>query len=173
MRTTSGRVWLVGLLLLATSAVQAAGKVDFGLGLSFVDDLRSEALAGAWDLQVGYEVENISGWNIGWQLQATQESSSRSEFYDETDMAYSSTGLYLTASPYRGWFHLKGGVMDVRYQTLTRDIHSTGIGIGAGLVVDYPGLRIHLLDFQRVMVGAESFNMYTLSITVLTSGYYR
>ncbi len=167
---------VIGLLVVLLLQVQVQGSqaadLDLGLGLSFVDDARSDALAADWDLQVGYEIERVPGWSIGWQAQVTQAMASQGEPADENDMVYSSAGLYLTASPNKGWFYFKGGVVDVRYETLHREGHTMGGGIGAGIVLDYPQVRLHILDVQRLLVGSESFNIYTIGFTVLSSGNY-
>ncbi|HEY0719980.1 MAG TPA: hypothetical protein VGE50_01875 [Gammaproteobacteria bacterium] len=173
MNSVNGR-WralLFGALLLQASGAQAA-NLDIGLGLSFVDDIHSDALAGAWDLQVGYEFEHVPGWAIGGQLQVTQAMNPQSQPSSEKDMVYSSAGLYLTASPNKSWLYFKGGIVDSRYETIAHDQHTAGVGMGAGIVLDYPQVRLHVLDFQRLMIGSESFNMYTISLTVLSSAYY-
>lgn len=157
---------------MSLASVARAAPLDLGVGLSYVDDLHSDALSMGWDLQVGYELERRAGWSIGWQAQLTQALDSSHDYLDETDMSYSSGGLYLTATPFKGWFYVKGGVVDARYQTITHDQHTAGVGLGAGFVVDYPEVKLHILDMQRVMVGAEGFNMYTISFTVLTTGYF-
>lgn len=158
---------LVFLILIAVTPQIHAESFDIGLGFSFIDAARGDGFTGGWDLQLGYEFSHPEGWNIGGQIQATTGLTNKSNFVDSTDLNYSSTALYLTARPDNWWLYFKGGAVDADFQTLNDNQHTVGVGIGTGIVYNLGGFRVHLLDYQRVFIGSEIFNVYTISITLL------
>lgn len=155
------------LLALALSPQLKAGDLDLGLGLAFIDSSGGDALDLGWDLQLGYEFWQQEAWNIGLQLQLTRGITAESEVDDENDLYYSSNALYLTARPENWWLHFKAGVVQADYRMMTTGGSHTGYGLGAGLVIGSDNFRVHLLDYQRVRLGSESFDLYTISIAVL------
>lgn len=165
MARSVSRYYLLLVLLLAPS-VEAAG-VDLGLGLSFIDPARGAGLELGWDLQLGYEFWERDSWNLGAQLALTRGMTAKSDLDDETDLSFSSTALYLTARPKGWWLNFKGGVVQGDYHTLSADVNTIGYGLGVGAILDYDRVRLHLLDYQRLTFGADSFNLYTVSIAVL------
>ena len=95
------------------------------------------------------------------------------EIEDDVDnegaLKYSSNALYFTARPENWWVQFKGGVVQVEYQTLVKNENNTGYGLGMGVVLDYGNFRIHLIDYQRLTFGSDSFNVYTMSIGVMAN----
>lgn len=158
---------LIFLFLIAATPQIYAEPFDIGLGFSYIDAAQGDGFSGGWDLQLGYEFAHPEGWNIGGQIQATQGLTKKSDFVDQSDLAYSSTALYFTARPDNWWLYFKGGIVDADFQTLNDNQHTAGVGAGAGIVYNLNGFRVHLLDYQRVIVGNKSFNIYTISITLL------
>jgi len=160
---------LLCLLALPCVPRAEAGEVDFGLGIGLVDSNRGGALDGGWDLQLGYELRQTETWHVGAQLALFRGITSQSEIVDENDLSFSSTGLYLTARPKGWWLQFKGGAVQADYHSLSRDEHNLGYGLGVGVVLGDGAFRLHLLDYQRLTFGADSFNQYTVSFAVLAN----
>jgi hypothetical protein len=155
-------------LFVAGGVQQAqAGQFDLGLGISGIDNPTEDAFELAWDVQAGYEFKEYKAWNFGAQIQYSRGLIAESEVDDEIDLAFTSTGLYTTARPNNWWLQFKAGVVRVDYKTMTKDSTDTGAGVGVGIVIGDENFRFHLIDYQRMFVGGESFDMYTISIGVL------
>lgn len=164
--------WLFPALLLTMATDAAAKNIDLGVGLSYVNMSNEYGIDGGLDFQLGYEVIRNRSLNMGAQLHLTRSLSTQPDSYApdidaEGDLTYSSSGLFFTARPHNGWLQLKGGAVQADYATFTRDESRTGYGVGAGLIIEYPGINLHLLDYQRLVFGEDTFNVYTLSFTIL------
>jgi hypothetical protein len=166
MKTIYTRLFPV-LLLVAVNIDANAEEVDFGIGLSFVSMGSEYGLDSGFDAQLGYEVVRRGPLNMGAQLHLTRSLSTQSDEYAEGDLNYSSTGLYLTARPHNWWLQFKAGAVKADYATFDRDESRWGYGLGAGIVMDYTGVKVHLLDYQHFAFGKDSFDAYTISFIVL------
>lgn len=158
------------LLLLVPLMQQAhAGELDLGLGLSFIEPTKGDAFEIGWDLQAGYEFLEYDSWNFGAQIQLTRGLIDEADVESEGDINYSSNALYFTARPKNWWVQFKGGVVQVDYQTLVKNESTTGYGLGMGVVLNSGDFRIHLIDYQRLTFGSDSFDVYTMSIGVMAN----
>jgi hypothetical protein len=163
---------LLGVILLACLPAYAADPFDLGLGLGIVNATRDDSSDAGWDLQIGYEFTRVKNWNLGAQAQILRGTASLSDTTSANNLSFSSNALYLTARPDDWWFYFKGGVVDGTYRSLTDEQHTTGAAFGAGVALEYGGIRFHLIDYQRFMIGAAAFDVFTISITVLDEGVH-
>lgn len=154
-------------VLLSAMPPVFASSFNFGVGQSIIDGVHSEAAGSGWDVQVGYAFARKRAWDFGLQLQITRQENSDTEFTSPSDLAFSSNALYLSARPSDWWLYFKGGVVHVDYRTLAKAQEDVGLGLGAGITYGSGDIRLHLLDYQRISVGDDSFNMYTISLAVL------
>lgn len=146
-----------------------AGELDLGLGLSVIESTKGDAFEIGWDFQAGYEFLEYDSWNFGTQIQLARGLIARADVDIEGDLYYSSNALYFTARPENWWVQFKGGVVQAEYQTFVKDVSNTGYGLGMGVVLDYGDFRIHLIDYQRLTFGSDSFDVYTMSIGVMAN----
>lgn len=171
------------LLCLLTAAPALAEGFDLGVGLGFVN--HRHGFDGGWDVQVGYEFKQTERFNIGAQWQMLRGWTSEDSLGTEEGMSFRSNALYLTARPtHRGfrWLQFKAGVIHADIKIAEFDYTaggvrirsdqngSTGVGAGLGVVLGSDSLRLHLLDYQRYLIGGESFDAFGISLAVLAGG---
>jgi hypothetical protein len=167
MKNLAAPVLMLCLVLGQASQHACAGTFDVGLGLGFADSLDSEGFEGGWDFLAGYEMEKTAGWNIGTQLHFIRGWTDKNKASYDTSMSFNSTALYVTARPQNGWLQFKAGLVSADYTSLQLQGHGTGIAAGAGIVIGEEDLRLHLLDIHRFFIDGHSFNIYSISLTVL------
>lgn len=161
------RAQLISVLFAFCGMSQAsAGQLDLGLGVGAIDNAPDNGFDLYWDLMLGYEFKGYEHWNVGGQIELIRGITNESEVDDEGDLAFSATGFYVTARPKNWWLNFKLGAVDVDYTTMSGDVSDVGVGVGAGIVLGSDKFRVHLFDYQRVMVGDEYFSLYTVSIGI-------
>lgn len=166
---------LIGFALFLTlnsfSEVWAEG-FDVGVGFAFVDPGASEGSDRGFDIELGYELPEINKWNFGAQLHLINGLTSKSDveeeraygFGDSNIMAFDSQALYLTARPEDWWVQFNAGLVHANYYTVEKDVSSTGVAVGIGIMVGSEDFRLHMLDVHRYQIGGDSFYIYSFSI---------
>jgi hypothetical protein len=164
---------LLYLALNFFSTARAEG-LDFGFGLGFADAANADGFDGGWDVQVGYEMKQMDHWNFGAQVHVIKGWTDGSDVDEDkeygdtesTTMAFDSQAVYLTARPEKWWVQFRAGLVHARYYTVTQDENGIGVAAGAGLVIGSETIRLHLLDYNRYQIGADGFNIYSITIGV-------
>lgn len=154
-------------MLLVWGSSSHAADVDIGAGISFIDRSSGNGFDSGWDVQLGYELAHSRALNMGAQLHLTRGTKSGSSMSTGDEMNYSSNALYLTARPHNWWLQFKGGAVQADFSSASGENSHTGYGVGMGIVVDFYGVNMHILDYQRFVFGNESFNLYTISFSVM------
>lgn len=165
MITMKKWVWL--MLCLSVAPQVAAGPVNFGVGQSIIETAHSDAVGSGWDVQLGYVFTRKRAWDFGLQLQLTRQGDRDGEFASAADQAFAANAVYLSAQPDDWWLYFKGGVVHLDYRALDTDYEELGVGLGMGITYGTGDIRLHLLDYQRLRVGGDDFNVYTISFAVL------
>lgn len=155
------------------SEARAEG-LDIGFGLGFVDSANSDGFDGGWDLQIGYEMKQTEHWNFGAQLHfingwTSKDAVDEDKEYNDTDsttMVFDSQALYLTARPANWLLQFRTGVVHASYYTIEQDKTGFGVAAGAGLIIGSEKIRLHILDYNRYQIGADGFNVYSISIGI-------
>jgi len=171
------------LLCSLTAAPGLAEGFDLGLGLGFVN--HKQGFEGGWDIQIGYEFKQTQRFDIGVQWQMLRGWTSEDSLGTEEGMSFRSNALYLTARPRHealSWLQFKAGVIHADFKISEFDYTAgsvqlradqngaTGVGLGLGFVLGSEKLRVHLFDYQRYMIGGESFDAFGISLVVLAGG---
>ncbi len=168
---------------LAQAPALAEG-VEIGAGFGIIS--HQQALEGGWDIQVGYEFKEREHFSLGVQWQWYKGWTSESRVGEEEGMAFRSNALYLTARPKHEslrWLQFKAGVVNANYKIAEYDSNAgavvvrsdrsgeTGLALGLGLVFGSDAVRFHLFDYQRYSFAGESFDAFSISLTVLGGGF--
>ena len=167
MKNLATPALMMCLVLVSVSHHANAGTFDAGLGLGFAESLDSDGFEGGWDFLAGYEIDQTAGWNIGTQVHVIRGWTDKSKANYDTNMSFNSTALYVTARPQNWWLQFKGGLVTADYISQQLEGHGTGFAAGAGIVIGEEDLRLHLLDVHRFFIDGHSFNIYSISLTVL------